>query len=129
MGRYALMGVNSCAVVYENDEDFGQLSMIPLYGHSANLANLNEPLPSAKIDQKSLEHLTESQKLELFEVLDCHNCHNCHPECFSETPGFTDVVTHSIPLKDGFKPKRLSAYRVPERLRPEPKPPDPRNVG
>ena len=33
--------VNSCAVVYENDEDFGQLSMIPLYGHSANLANLN----------------------------------------------------------------------------------------
>ena len=28
-----------------------------LYGHSASLANLNEPLPSAKIDQKSLEHL------------------------------------------------------------------------
>ena len=97
--------------------------MIPLYGHSANLANLNEPLPSAKIDQKSLEHLTESQKLELFEVLDKY------PECFSETSGFTDVVTHSIPLKDGFKPKRLSVYRIPERLRPEPKPPDPRNVG
>ena len=52
--------VNSCAVVYENDEDFGQLSMILLCGHSANL---NEPLPSAKIDQESLEHLTESQKL------------------------------------------------------------------
>ena len=31
--------VNSCAVVYANYEDFGQLSMIPLYGHSANLAN------------------------------------------------------------------------------------------
>ena len=59
---------NSCAVVYENDEDFGQLRMIPLCGHSTNLANLNEPLPSAKIDQESLEHLTESQKLELFEV-------------------------------------------------------------
>ena len=69
--------VNSCAVVYENDEDFGQLSMIPLYGHSANLANLNEP--SAKIYQESLQHLTESQKLELFEVLDKY------PECFSET--------------------------------------------
>ena len=27
--------VNSCAVVYENDEDFGQLSMIPLCGQSA----------------------------------------------------------------------------------------------
>ena len=54
------------------------------------------------------EHLTESQKLELFEVLDKY------PECFSETPGFTpDVVTHSIPLKDGFKPKRLLVYRIP----------------
>ena len=42
--------------MYENYEDFGQLSMIPLYGHSANLANLNEPLPSAKIDQESLDH-------------------------------------------------------------------------
>jgi len=63
-------------VVYENDEDFGQLSMIPLCGHSANLANLNEPLPSAKIVQKSLDHLTESQKLELFEVLDKY------PKCF-----------------------------------------------
>ena len=29
------------------------------------------------------------------------------------------MVTHSILLKDGFKPKRLSAYRVPERLKPE----------
>ena len=79
------VAVNSCAVVYENDEDFGQLSMIPLYGHSANLANLNEPLPSAKIDEKSLEHLTESQKIELFEVLDKY------PECFSETPGWPTV--------------------------------------
>ena len=26
---------------------------------------------------------------------------------------------YSIPLKDGFKPKRLPAYRVPERLKPE----------
>ena len=34
-----------------------------------------------------------------------------------------------LTLKDVFKPKRLSVYRIPERLRPEPKPPDPRNVG
>jgi len=30
-----------------------------------------------------------------------------------------DVIKHSIPLVPGFKPKRLHAYRVPERLKPE----------
>jgi len=41
------------------------------------------------------------------------------PECFSESPGFTDIMVHKITLKEGFKPKRLPAYRVPERLKPE----------
>lgn len=29
------------------------------------------------------------------------------------------MVTRTIPLKDGFRPKRLPAYRVPEKLKPE----------
>jgi len=34
-----------------------KLSMIPLYGHSANLANLNEPLPSANCSWKGLQYV------------------------------------------------------------------------
>ena len=35
-------------------------------------------------------------------------------------PGcFTDVVEHKITLTGDFKPKRLRAYRIPERLKPE----------
>jgi len=49
----------------------------------------------------------------LLEVLDKY------PECFSDVPGYTDVVTRTIPLTDDFKPKRLSAYRIPEKLKPE----------
>jgi len=95
--------------VYENDTDFGQLDVIPL--------TLSQPssvdLPSKKIDLTTISHLSSEQQVELLEVLDRY------PECFSDTPGHTDVITHSIPLTDDFKPKRLSAYRVPEKLKPE----------
>ena len=57
--------------------------------------------------------MSRDQQLELLEVLDLY------PECFSDVPGYTDVVTHTIPLTDDFKPKRLHAYRVPEKLKPE----------
>ena len=33
--------------------------------------------------------------------------------------GLTDVIKHSIHLVPGFKPKRLHAYRIPERLKSE----------
>jgi len=38
---------------------------------------------------------------------------------FSDIPGHVDVVEHTIAIVDDFKPKRLPAYRVPERLKPE----------
>jgi len=44
---------------------------------------------------------------------------NRYPECFADVPRLTDVTKHSIPLVSGFKPKRLHAYRVRERLKPE----------
>ena len=60
-----------------------------------------------------MNHLGRERQTELLAVLDRY------PECFSDVPGLTDVIKHSIPLVPGFKPKRLHAYRVPERLKPE----------
>ena len=57
--------------------------------------------------------MTQKQQTELLEVLDRY------PECFSDTPGHVDVIEHTITLTDNFIPKRLSAHRVPERLKPE----------
>ena len=73
----------------------------------------SELLPSQTIDLQNLGHLSEQQRFELLTLLDRY------PDCFSETPGFTDKAEHFIPISDDFKPKRLRAYRVPERLKPQ----------
>jgi len=70
-------------------------------------------LPSKKIDRTTIEHLSPNQQSELLNLLDQY------PECFSDIPGYTDVVIYSIPLTRDFKPRRLPVYRVPEKLRPE----------
>lgn len=104
-----IKAVNTCATVNASDREFGQLGIIP--------TTLCQPkpviLPSQKIDRATISHLTDEQQLELLQVLDTY------PECFSEVPGFTDVVEHKITLTGDFKPKRLRAYRIPERLKPE----------
>jgi len=41
------------------------------------------------------------------------------PECFSDSPGFCNLVEHEIHVTKDFKPKRLRAYRVPESIKPE----------
>jgi len=84
--------VNTCAVVYENDTDFGQLNVIP--------SNLYQPstvvLQSEKIDSAFISHLSRDQQLELLEVLDRY------PECYSDVPSYTDVVTHKLRIRKEY---------------------------
>jgi len=101
--------VNSCAVIYASDDDFGDVQTLPTSLQSPK----HHDLPSSKIDPESIKHLSQKQQKELLALLDEYSM------CFSELPGFTSVVTHNITLLDGFKPKRLPAYRVPERLKAE----------
>lgn len=101
--------INTCAIIREADEDFGELSSIPHQIHEQKSVEL----PSSKIDLAAIAHLSEERQAELLQVLDRY------PECFSETPGFTDVIEHEIDVPPEFKPKRLRAYRVPEKLKPE----------
>jgi len=41
-----------------------------------------------------------------------------YSECFSDDPGFCTLTEHEINLLPYFKPRRLRAYRVPEKLKP-----------
>ena len=38
-----------------------------------------------------------------------------YPECFSDSPGFCDLIQHEIHVSNDF---RLRSYRVPENLKP-----------
>jgi len=92
--------VNACSVIYEKDEDFGQIQLCEpsVLEHEVVL------LPSQCIDASALCHLTIQQQTELSELLDEF------ADCFPETPGFSDSIEHEIIVLLDFKPKRLKRY-------------------
>jgi len=102
--------VNHCAIVYDEDKDFGDLG---IEEDRAALVNPDQPelLPSQKIDPSLLSHLTHEQRSKLLAVLDKF------PECFADKPGFCNIIQHKINVSKDFKPKRLREYRVPESLK------------
>jgi RNase H-like domain found in reverse transcriptase/Reverse transcriptase (RNA-dependent DNA polymerase) len=99
--------VNNCSVIFERDEQFGSIDVIP-----DNSAKTDSPV-SSKIDPSKIAHLTNTEKKQLFEIIDKY------PEVFSEKPGYCSLIEHEIKMVPDFKPKRLPAYKVPELLKPE----------
>jgi len=99
--------VNHCAVIYDDDSDFGSVDVI-----DTDQYQQPELLPSQRIDLNSLSHLTVEQRTKLFALLDKYS------EYFSEKAGLCTVLQHEINVSADFKPKRLRAYRVPEKLKP-----------
>ena len=105
----------ACAVIYEEDTEFGRIETI---GSKATVESLrkssldvDDRLPSQKIDSNRIGHLHVKQQRELFNVLDKYS------ECFSDKPGLCTIVEHEIPVAADFIPKRLPAYRIPENLK------------
>jgi len=70
-------------------------------------------IPSQKIDRNLFAHLTPKQQQELLQLSDKY------ADSFSEISGLTTRAEHCVELMLGFKPKRMRAYKVPEKLQPE----------
>ena len=96
-----------CAVINDDDGEWGE---IHTFTKSPDKEIL---LPSEKIDPQQIAHLSTEQQHRLLAVLDKYH------ECFSDDPGLCTLVQHEINLLPDFRPKRLKAYRVPERLKPQ----------
>ena len=60
-----------------------------------------------------MTHLTPKHQQELLQLIDKY------ADRFSEIPGLTTRAEHCVELMPGFKPKRMRAYNVPEKLQPE----------
>ena len=99
--------VGHCAIVHDEDEDFGDIREI-----NPTSKVTDSSLPSQKIDRAKIAHLSEQQQEELLNLLDQFS------ECFADRPGFCDFMQHEIHVGEDFRPKRLRAYRVPENLKP-----------
>jgi hypothetical protein len=148
---------HNCAIIFDNDRDFGIIPTIQCYdqnasdnieqhetktkqntNHDLNDVNgvndvtmmssilcedvfdshdvgpsVSSCLLSERVDPTKLNHLSDSQRVELMSILDEFK------ECFNESPGFCPYVEHSITVNADFKPKRLREYRIPEVLKPE----------
>ena len=98
--------INNCSIVYEEDEDFGSLPI-----------NCSPPfddkLPSQRVEDAKLAHLTSEQRQEFLSLLDEF------ADVFISKPGLCKVGVHEINVTPEFKPKRLTAYKIPELLKPE----------
>jgi hypothetical protein len=70
-------------------------------------------LPSKRLNQGAIDHLTKNEQVELLKILDAF------PECFDEKPGFCSLVEHEIITLPGFVPKRSKPYKIPEALKDE----------
>jgi len=102
--------VQHCAIVDEQDVDFGELSVMPEMESDSTCLSVR---PSERIDAATLSHLTEEHRIELLALLDEF------PEVFSDTPGLCPLVMHEIHVTDDFKPRRFQANRLPEPLKAE----------
>jgi len=98
--RHFIARVQGCGVITECDSEFGKvLTPDTVVGESV--------LPSISITSEKVDHLDESQRAKLFEVLGEFTA------CFSDKPGFCDVETHRIVTTPDFVPKQMKPYSVP----------------
>ena len=104
-------GCNQCAIIYDADVDFGNIVV-------ADPDSFRQPLilPSQKIELDTISHLSIQQRIELLALLDEF------PTVFADSLGLCTVTQHEVPLMDGFKPRVMRAYEVPENLKAVVKP-------
>jgi len=101
--------VNSCALISDQDKDFGEICVIDTPSDDQS----SKPLPSQLPDRETFSHLSFKQQGELLQLSDKYT------DCFLETPGLTTRLDYTLQLTPNFKPKRMRGYKVPECLKAE----------
>jgi len=97
--------VTGCAVVNDNDADFGRV-VTP-----ANV--VVSDLPSTRIEAAKIENLDAQQSQQLLQLLDEF------ADRFSDKPGLCDAAVHRIQTTSDFVPRQMRPYRVPDKFKPE----------
>ena len=83
-----LASTNSCAIINDGDDDFGEIAVPDLTDECKQVLEL----PSQIIDRSTLAHLKPKQQQELSHLLDKY------ADCFSDIPGLTVRAEYFVVL-------------------------------
>ena len=109
----SLCFVNTCAVVYENDNDFGDIDVIPLS------TNVGSPVrPSHMTDRTSVNHLGREQQTKLLALAKLLAVFDRGLECSLGIPEVVGAMARSMPLVPDFGPRYWHARRVRKKFKP-----------
>jgi hypothetical protein len=89
--------------VFEDETDFGKIEYCPVAG--------NETIEA--INKLDLSYFDDIQQTQLRELLIKYQ------HVFNDTPGHCAVAEHKIDLVEGFQPKAMHPYRIPDKLKAE----------
>ena len=104
--RHFVARVHSCSVIDDRDSMFGNVqTSIPVVSSCLSL--------SQRVENDKVEHLQPNQRQQLLQLLDEFT------EQFDDRPGRCDAVMHRIQTTDGFVPRQMRPYRVPDAFKPE----------
>ena len=106
--RKFIARVNVVGVIYDEDKEFGEIICCP----EVNVTKDEQETIEA-IKNLDLSYLDDDKVKQLKELLYKHRL------VFNNRPGTCNVSPHEINLVDGFKPKALKPYRIPEMLKTE----------
>src|SRR3989441_2472643 len=106
--RKFIARVNVVGVIYDEDKEFGEIICCP----EVNVSKDEQETLDA-IKNLDLSYLDEEKSKQLKDLLYKHRL------VFNNRPGTCNVSPHEINLVDGFKPKALKPYRIPETLKTE----------
>jgi hypothetical protein len=105
--RIFLPQVANIGVIFEGDEEFGGVDSYPAVAELEPTDNNID-----RFDGLDLTHLSNLEQQQLRALL------RRFDQTFNDRPGVSSVGEHAINLVPDFKPRKLRAYRVPDKLRP-----------
>lgn len=102
--------IESIGIVHSEDFEFGDIVECPLSTDHVDDVDFD-----CQLDKLDLSHLSSEQKNRVITLLKLHR------KAFSDKPGKCDrdIAQHTIRLLDGFQPKAMRPYRIPEKLQVE----------
>jgi len=105
IGPFDKINVATCAIIRDEDTDFGKIRVCE--------SPTQILLPSQRLYEMDLSHLSDPEKQQLLAVLDKY------AHVFSDSPGLYEGVSHHIPVTTDFKPRCLKEYKIPDKIKPE----------